>query len=195
MKILVVNTHPGPNPLFLDGLLTHLATLHICPQVIGGYDGDQISHHKPDRIILTGVPLDADYSLSEPPTQRLVHRTFGWLRDARFPVLGICYGHQIIAHIFGGQVASLAQPVEERRYPLGLVTKGDVGIFAGFKKIEVFAEHRDYISRVPSGFKVLTRDSPIPYIIYNPDRQIYGIQFVPELSDNGTQKILERFLR
>lgn len=194
MKILIINTHPGPNPLFLDGLLNHLASLHIRPPVMGAYDGEQPLHHQPDRIILTGVPLDADYSLSEPATQRLVQRTFGWLHGAKCPVLGICYGHQIIAHIFGGQVASLKRPVEEPRHPLYLINKGDVGIFAGFDKIEVFAEHRDYVSSVPPGFKVLTRNSPIPYIIYHPKLHIYGIQFVPELSDTGTQKILQRFL-
>lgn len=56
IKILIVNTHPGPNPFFLDGLLTHLADLHIRPQVMGAYAGEQPLHHQPDSIILTGVP-------------------------------------------------------------------------------------------------------------------------------------------
>lgn len=86
MKILIMNTHPGPNPLFLDGLLSHLGSLHIRPQVMGAYD-EQPLHHQPDRIISTGVPLDADYSLSEPATQKLVQRAFGWLHEAKCPIL------------------------------------------------------------------------------------------------------------
>jgi GMP synthase-like glutamine amidotransferase len=143
------------------------------------------------RIILTGVPLDVDYSLAQARTQRLVNRAFGWLRECQRPVMGICYGHQILAHVLGGRVSSLAETVLDARYPLVLIAAA--GIFSGVEELKVFAEHRDYVSVVPRGFTVLSRKNGIPYIMYDSEREMYGVQFVPEQSDAQTQEILKRF--
>jgi GMP synthase (glutamine-hydrolysing) len=135
--------------------------------------------------------MNVSYSLAEAETQRIIDRAFGWLRDCGRPVLGICFGHQILAHVFGGRVSTLEEPVLDARYPLVLSREG--GIFSGFEELRVFAEHRDYVSAVPRGFTVLSRKNGVPYIMHDPERQMYGVQFVPEQSDDRSKEILRRF--
>jgi len=194
MKVSIVNTHPGENPLFVDGLKNYLSELGLSARIKEGYRGENPLDGGADRVFLTGVPLDVGYSLTQGPSQRLVEEQFGWLRDCSCPVMGICYGFQILAHIFGGQVEKLGTPVQDEGYPLELVRGVEVGIFKGINKIDVFAEHSDYVSDAPGGFHALARKGEVIYIIYNPEREMYGLQFVPEFSGAKGRSILRRFL-
>jgi GMP synthase (glutamine-hydrolysing) len=191
-KVAIVNTHPGENPAFVGKLTEFLACVAAEHDVIDGYQGPNPLETRARCVILTGVPLNVGYSLAEPETQRLVDQAFGWLRDFWRPVLGICYGHQILAHVFGGRVSSLEQEVVEARFPLVVERAG--GIFSRIEKLAVFAEHRDYVSLVPNGFRVLSRKNGVPYIIHHSEREMYGVQFVPEHSDDRTTEILRRFV-
>jgi GMP synthase-like glutamine amidotransferase len=191
-KTVIVNTHPRENPVFVGKLRQFLASLEVECDSIEGYEGLNPLDSDARCFILTGVPLDVDYSLAEVQTQKLVDRTFGWLRECGRPVLGICYGHQILARVFGGQVSSLQETIVDARHPLVLSLPS--GIFLGVEELKVFAEHRDYVSVVPSGFSVLSQKHGIPYIMYDPEREMYGVQFVPEQSDERTEGILERFV-
>ena len=187
--MIIVNTHTEENPYFVNRLRQFLDDLAIESIVIDAREkpsGEQ-------RVILTGVPIDATYSLSERETQAIVEDAFDWLRTYPKPVLGICYGHQILAYIFGGHVAPLGETVKDERYPLRLETDQAGGIFSEAEQIEVFAEHRDYVAKVPPGFNVLSRKHGVPYIIYHPAREFYGLQFVPERSDQETRQILRAF--
>jgi GMP synthase (glutamine-hydrolysing) len=190
--VLIVNTHPGENPVFVGTLREFLASLGAWQDVIDGHAELNPLERDARRFILTGVPLDVDYSLSEDRTKKLIDRNFGWLRECGRPVLGICYGHQILAHVFGGQVAPLEAAVVDERLPL--ILSREEGIFSGVRKLKVYAEHRDYVSVVPRGFAVLSRENGIPYIMYDPERERYGVQFVPEQSDDCTREILKRFI-
>jgi GMP synthase-like glutamine amidotransferase len=189
--VLIVNTHPGENPRFVGKLREFLISSGSTHNVIDGYTGLNPLDSDARRIILTGVPLDVDYSLSEYRTRKLIDRAFGWLHECTRPVLGICYGHQILARVYGGQVSSLEETVLDPRHPIVLSREG--GVFSGVKELKVFAEHRDYVSVVPGGFTVLSRRNEIPYIMYDPNREMYGVQFVPEQSDDRTKEILRRF--
>jgi GMP synthase-like glutamine amidotransferase len=193
--VLVINTHSGENPLYYEGLLGYLSGVGIAVRGGEGEEGMGESATEAARILLTGVPLDADYSLSEETTQVKVERLYGWLRRYPNPVMGICYGHQILGHIFGGQVAVMNEVKIEPECRLVISPTGETGIFAGLEELDVFIEHRDYLSVVPDGFNVLAEREGVPYIIHQPDRSMYGVQFVPELSAEGTLQILHRFVR
>lgn len=119
-RVVVVNTHPGANPEFVGKLTAFLASAGAAHDLTNGYDGPNPLEVNARRIILTGVPLDVDYSLSEDRTKKLIDRSFGWLRECGRPVLGICYGYQILAPVFGGQVSSLEETVLDARYPIVL---------------------------------------------------------------------------
>ena len=190
--IFIVNTHPGENPAFVEPLERFLLSLGIKPQIIAHYQ-DRVSFSPlPSRVFLTGVPMEVTYSLSQPETQERVERVFAWLKDCPCPVLGICFGHQILGQVFGGKVSSLEKSVVDERYPLAIEIQA--GIFTKVNRLQVFAEHRDYVSRVPEGFQVLSSVGKVPYILYHPEREFYGMQFVPEQSDEGTKAILKRFV-
>jgi GMP synthase (glutamine-hydrolysing) len=193
-NVVIVNTHPDKNPDFAGNLVDTMNLLGIESEITEGYQNTTPLDRNPSHIILTGVPADANYSLVEKDTQNAVERAFGWLRESNCPVLGICYGHQILAHILGGKVSSLKEMVIEKRLPLVLKTNIRSGIFSNVEKLEVFAEHIDFVSEVPAGFSVLCQIHQIPYIMYHPEREMYGVQFVPERSDEGCKELLKRFV-
>ncbi len=177
----------------MGNLGAFMAPLDVSPVVVAGYEENPLDHD-PHRILLTGVPLSATYSLSDPETQALVDQAFGWLRRCPQPVMGICYGHQILAHVFGGQVSTLGKTVLDERCPLALPPDKRQGILTDVEHLRVFAKHRDYVSVVPEGFTVLCAKNDVPYIVYHPGKTFYGFQFVPELSDAATKDVLKRFL-
>jgi GMP synthase-like glutamine amidotransferase len=193
-NVIVVNTHPVENPEFVGKLVSFINSIGIKPEIVEGYKDINPLDRNPSCIILTGVPMSANYSLSDTDTQIYVERAFSWLRECKCPVLGICYGHQILAQIFGGEVSSLKVMVKDQKLSLTLKTEIKSGIFSGVGSLEVFAEHQDYVSKIPEGFRVLCQIGEIPYIIYHPESQMYGVQFVPEQSDKRSQEILKQFI-
>ncbi|NQU99959.1 MAG: glutamine-hydrolyzing GMP synthase, partial [Parcubacteria group bacterium] len=110
------------------------------------------------------------------------------------PILGLCYGHQFIAHHMGGRVKS--NKIKE--YGTAHINiLGKSNIFKGLqKKEQVWMSHSDSVSKLPQGFKVIakTNDCPIAAMA-NTDKNIYGMQFHPETSHtlNGT-KIVKNFI-
>ena len=112
------------------------------------------------------------------------------------PILGICYGLQLIAKIFGGKIKSFKKKREFGRAFLfekkkSLLTKN----FLNSKK-SVWMSHEDIVVKIPKNFKIIasTKDSKLT-IIENSKDKIYGVQFHPEVThtDNGKQ-IFKNFL-
>jgi GMP synthase (glutamine-hydrolysing) len=194
-NVIVVNTHPFDNPQFVHPLSDLIKSTGLQPIVVDGYGSGNPLGDNPSHILLTGVPAGADYSLSQPKTQEIVSKAFAWLRECECPVLGICYGHQILAHIFGGQVAPLEGLVRDTHCQLEWQVDPFSGIFSEFNRLLVFIEHRDYVSKVPSEFRILCKIGQVPYIVYHPKRHIYGLQFVPEYSDQSCKQIVRRFVK
>lgn len=110
------------------------------------------------------------------------------------PILGICYGMQLLAHDLGGKVARS----KRREYGQGKLTIKKAGLL--FKKLnrklEVWNSHGDHIEKLPKGFSVLGTTENAPHaVIADERRQIYGIQFHPEVAHTPQGKeILNNFL-
>ena len=147
---------------------------------------DKVSEFKPKGIILSGGPasvLDADSHLCDP-------RLF----ELGIPILGICYGMQLITHLLGGEV----HPSEHREFGSAeLMLKEFSHLFEGVKNNStVWMSHGDRISKLPDKFKPIafTGNSPLA-AIENPTAKIYGLQFHPEVvhSPEG-EKILRNFI-
>lgn len=136
-------------------------------------------------IIFTGGP-NSVYDESSP------HYTKEIL-NLGIPVLGICYGCQLIAWMRGGKVSTA--PVSE--YGKIEVTVRDSLLFKGIpEKSTVWMSHTDYISEAPDGFEIIgTTDNCPCAVMENKEENIYAVQFHPEVthSEYGL-KMLHNFL-
>ena len=130
---------------------------------------------RPRAIILSGGPQ----SVYDPSSPKSDPALFG----LGVPVLGICYGEQIMAQQLGGKV----EPSSEREYGPARVAVGEnIGIFAAFspgEEFSVWMSHGDRLTQVPAGFRVIGASANAPLAaIADPARQFYGIQFHPEVA-------------
>ncbi|MFH1055805.1 MAG: glutamine-hydrolyzing GMP synthase [Candidatus Altiarchaeota archaeon] len=110
------------------------------------------------------------------------------------PLLGICYGHQLIAHLLGGKV----DVGKAGEYGLTKLTVRGGGLFSGLgKSTPVWMNHRDIVTKLPEGFKVLASTTHSKIAAYGNDkRRIYGVQFHPEVTHTKKgMKILSNFVR
>ena len=113
------------------------------------------------------------------------------------PILGICYGCQLLAHRLGGQVTP-AQSDAAREYgKTETEFRPDSPLFRGLPESGVtWMSHGDYMARVPDGFRVIARSAACPNAaIADEDRRFYGVQFHPEVrhTEHGTE-MLRHFL-
>ena len=105
------------------------------------------------------------------------------------PVLGICYGLQLLNHALGGTVERKEQR-EDGAFNVTL--EGSCALFAGLpENTEVLLTHGDSVDRVPEGFRVVAKSGELVAAIENAERKLYGVQFHPEvdLSVDGSQMI------
>jgi GMP synthase (glutamine-hydrolysing) len=132
-----------------------------------------IQRRKPRAVILSGGPMSV-YEEGAP------HPDPGMWDDAGVPILGICYGVQLMAYHLGGNV----EPANKREYgPAVISITTEDGLFRGIaREQQVWMSHGDSILEPPSGFVPLARTSSSPFAgLANPERQMYGIQFHPEV--------------
>jgi len=112
---------------------------------------------------------------------------------AHYPVLGICYGAQLLASYYGGSVVR-SQKREYGRAALQNVESGS--LLAGISRgVEVWMSHGDSIEVLPDGWKVLASTPDIPVAAFQANKKVFGVQFHPEVSHTacGTD-ILRNFL-
>ena len=111
------------------------------------------------------------------------------------PVLGICYGAQLMALELGGQVT----PTDRREYgPATISITSDDGLFAGLDPDQpVWMSHGDSIARLPDGFEATASTDSTPYAgLVDRARALYGIQFHPEVVHTpGGRDILRNFVQ
>jgi len=137
-------------------------------------------------IILSGSP----YSVYEDGAPTVDPRLF----ETGLPVLGICYGFQLLTHLGGGRVESLAVK-EYGRAPLTL-TPGNP-LFDGVPNpFNSWMSHGDSIAALAPGFQITATSDHHPAAAWNPEKRVFGIQFHPEIShtEHGTT-ILHNFAR
>jgi GMP synthase (glutamine-hydrolysing) len=146
----------------------------------------EIERRRPKAIILSGGPnsvYDADAPKPDPAI---------WRGD--IPVLGICYGAQLMARELGGDVL----PATKREYgPATVTITEEGGLFAGLDRDQpVWMSHGDSITRLPDGFRATAQTDSSPFAgLIDPDRNLYGIQFHPEVVHTpGGREVLRNFV-
>jgi GMP synthase (glutamine-hydrolysing) len=148
---------------------------------------DWIRSWKPAGIILSGGPssvYDEGAPLADPALFDIA------------PVLGICYGMQVIAHVSGGTVIR----TNRREYGRAETRVGvGEGLFTGFlsgERTPVWASHGDHVDAAPPGFVVTATSDTLPVAAFrHQSRAIHGVQFHPEVhhTPRGAE-IIENFL-
>ena len=143
---------------------------------------EEIKKKNPKGIIFTGSPS----SVSEKNALMCNKEIF----NLGIPVLGICYGMQLISHLLGGTV----EQSDKREYGETLVDIDNTSpLFNGLENQNVcLMSHTYFVNKLPEGFKNIGYTSDCPNAgIADDNRKIYGIQFHPEvnLTKNGTQII------
>ncbi|MFH1624737.1 MAG: glutamine-hydrolyzing GMP synthase, partial [Pseudomonadota bacterium] len=151
-------------------------------------DIEEIESFNPKGIILSGGPSSV-YDETAPFCSRDIFQL-------DFPILGICYGMQFMAHILGGEVEAWPR----REYGQTKLEVNDFSdLFAGFEsspKIDVWMSHGDRIQVLPPGFAPIahSENSPIAAIKDNKST-IFGVQFHPEVAHTPRgMDILKNFL-
>lgn len=147
---------------------------------------DEVRQKKPIGIILSGGPAsvyaDDAYAIDES------------IFELGIPVLGICYGHQVLAQALGGTVASTGT---SEFGAAELTVTAAVRLFKELPENQtVWMSHRDAVSEAPAGF-VVTASTPGAGVaaMEDTERGLYGVQFHPEVGHTAFgQRILERFL-
>lgn len=152
------------------------------------HDGtaDHINQHNPSAYILSGGP-NSVYETGAPKLPRFI-------LDSGKPILGICYGMQLLTYSLGGQVA----PANEREYGSAMITHTlQNPLLDGLDpQLQVWMSHGDRIEQPPTGFTPLAQSDNSPYAaIGNVEKKRYGVQFHPEVAHTPQgNAILSNFL-
>lgn len=146
---------------------------------------EKIEELRPRGFILSGGPASV-YAPDAPHLPDVVLKT-------NIPILGICYGMQLLVYHSGGQVA----PGDKREYGFTTltITQPDVPIFVDIAEAElsVWMSHGDRVTQLPPGFQTLAQSPNSAYAaIGNPEQQRYGLQFHPEVTHTPQGKELLR---
>ncbi len=182
-KILIVDFYGQYNQL----IARRVRECNVYSEIVP-YDTpiEKIKEKNPKGIIFTGGPASV-YLDNAPMCDKRIF-------ELGIPVLGICYGMQLMTHILGGKV----QRADKREYG---VTKVEIDntskLFGGFENQNNFLmSHTDFVAELPQGFKNIASTDHCPNAaMQNKEKNFYGIQFHPEVNDsvNGT-KVIRNFI-
>jgi GMP synthase (glutamine-hydrolysing) len=150
---------------------------------------DEIRALAPKGIVLSGGPSSVEHA-DAPKVDPAIF-------DLGIPVLGICYGLQLLSHLLGGKVA----PAEVREFgPAKVRVDRAEGILSGFHEgdlLDVWMSHGDRVDALPEGIVPFGHTEGSPYaVVGDASRHVYGLQFHPEVHHTPRgPEILRSFLR
>ncbi|MEE9284169.1 MAG: glutamine-hydrolyzing GMP synthase [Dehalococcoidia bacterium] len=147
---------------------------------------EQIAHLNPKGFVLSGGPASV-YEQGAPLAPLYVF-------ESKVPVLGICYGMQLMAHQLGGRVA----PSDKREYGHAVLRQNDESppLFKDLPaSVPVWMSHGDMVDELPPGFRSLAYTDNSPIAVMGDDHGMIGLQFHPEVAHTQQGKdFLHNFL-
>ena len=147
---------------------------------------EKIKEMNPKGIIFTGGP-NSVYDETSPHYQKEIF-------ELGIPILGICYGSQLMAYTLGGEVKTA--PVSEYGRTETTVDRSSVLFRDVEENTVVWMSHTDYIAKAPEGFRVTAHTPVCPVAAMEcPERKLYAVQFHPEVMHTREgQKMLRNFV-
>jgi GMP synthase (glutamine-hydrolysing) len=185
----------APRPVLVVDLGAQYAQLiarrvreaHVYSEIVAhDASATELASRRPAGIILSGGPA----SVYEDGAPQIDPSVFG----LGVPVLGICYGHQLMARSLGGEVAATGQREYGRTT---LHTASPSAILRDLPETDtVWMSHGDAVTREPDGFRVTASTDQIPIAgMEDPERGLFSVQFHPEVSHTTHgQAVMKRFL-
>jgi GMP synthase (glutamine-hydrolysing) len=137
-------------------------------------------------VIISGAPLLVTEINMEPYLEKL-----DWIKESKVPVLGICFGHQVMGLLHG----AFASKMKEDRSWQVVEAFVDSPLFNRLPdEVEMMEDHCETIS-IPFGFElVASSDACVNEAMQHIEKPLYGIQFHPEISGNHGRIVLENFV-
>jgi GMP synthase (glutamine-hydrolysing) len=160
---------------------------HVYSEIVAhDLPASELAARGPAGIVLSGGPASV-YEAGAPALDPGVF-------ELGVPVLGICYGHQLMAQTLGGEVEATGQ----REYGRTLLHVTEPGLLLEDLAADeqVWMSHGDAVTRAPEGFRVTSRTEAIPVAsMEDPERSLYAVQFHPEVvhTPKGVA-VMKRFL-
>ena len=140
--------------------------------------------------LILGGSSDVDISKWNSTTRKQILKVTPLLQaavKADFPTLGICFGHQLLAYLMGGEVTADATMAETGTYPVYLTPAGQKSLL--FRHIDtplnVVLGHKDSVTRIPESATILAYSDACPVQALSYSSHIFSVQFHPELDLSG----------
>jgi GMP synthase (glutamine-hydrolysing) len=154
-----------------------ISILEVSPEEIEKYTG----------VIISGAPIQ----ITEVDMQLYLDKV-AWIKTATIPVLGICFGHQLIGLLFG----AYGSKMREDRDWQEIEVLANHALFERMPIVfEMMEDHCECISLPPNFELIATSDACVNEAMVHPAKSIMGVQFHPEVSGNFGAILIENFIK
>lgn len=189
IRILIVKTGSAPDAIcrkfedFDAWFVRALPSRHFSPEIISVDKGQALPNHlsdpAPDGVLVTGSPAMVSHR------QAWSERTADWLRQMHAreaPILGVCYGHQLLAHALGGRVGPNPHGRRIGTFAIKVTALEDPLLRVADDHMPVHSTHVEAVLDPPDGARVIaTAQGDAHHALYF-GAQTWGVQFHPEFN-------------
>lgn len=187
MKVLLVDNSKPDLAIFTPKLQECLSEYCDVTSCKTQRDAIEASYHNWDAIVLSGSSLNMSESLS---ASAISKDLMVLLRFPDVACLGVCFGMQLIAIAYGGEVVRRETP----RHGMHQVVNTDNPLLTD-REVHAFFSHQDVVTRCPPNFVADSYSDGIISGIHSKELKRYGVQFHPECSCGIVRKIIPNFLQ